>query len=144
MQFKVPQFLDIEDKIFGPFTFRQFVYLAGGAGLCFILYKALGLIMGIIPILAVAGLSAILTFYKPNGKPFIDMAEAGIKFFMQSKLYIWKRKTTKNEDNTKENEVTIQKDGGGTHNPRLNKSKLQDLAWSLDVLDLTKENKEEK
>ena len=39
MQFKVPQFLDIEDKIFGPFTFKEFVYLAGGAGLCFILYR---------------------------------------------------------------------------------------------------------
>ena len=44
MQFKVPQFLDIEDKIFGPFTFREFVYLTGGGGMCFVLYKLLGLL----------------------------------------------------------------------------------------------------
>ena len=56
MQFKVPQFLDIEDKIFGPFTFKEFVYLAGGAGLCFVLYRLLGLVWGAIPILVVAGL----------------------------------------------------------------------------------------
>jgi len=41
MRFKVPQFIDIEDKIFGPFSFKQFVYLAGGAGLCYIFFKTL-------------------------------------------------------------------------------------------------------
>src|SRR3989339_562471 len=95
MQFKVPQFLDIEDKIFGPFTFRQFVYLAGGAGLCFIFYKLLGLLLGAIPILAIAGFVLALTFYRPNNKPFINMIESGFKFFMQSKLYIWKKHADK-------------------------------------------------
>jgi len=93
MQFKVPQFLDIEDKIFGPFTFREFVYLAGGAGLCFVLYKALGLLLGIIPMLIIVGFSLMLTFYHPNGKPFIDLVESGLKFAVQDKLFIWKRKT---------------------------------------------------
>ena len=32
MRFEVPQFVDIEDKIFGPLTFKQFIYIAGGAG----------------------------------------------------------------------------------------------------------------
>ena len=81
MQFKVPQFLDIEDKIFGPFTFREFVYLAGGAGLCFIIYKLLGLILGTIPILIIAGFSLLLTFYRPNNKPFVNMIGAGFKYF---------------------------------------------------------------
>jgi len=91
MQFKVPQFLEIEDKIFGPFTFKQFVYLAGGAGLSYMLFKLLGFFLGFIPILFVAGLSVALTFYHPNGKPFINMVQAWIKYSMQNKLYIWKR-----------------------------------------------------
>ena len=41
MQFQVPQFIEIEDKIFGPLTFKQFIYLAGGGGLCFLLYTIL-------------------------------------------------------------------------------------------------------
>jgi hypothetical protein len=77
MQFKVPQFLDIEDKIFGPFTFSQFVYLAGGAGLCFVLFKLLGFWLGAIPILIVAGFAVALTFYRPNDKPLVNMIEAG-------------------------------------------------------------------
>ena len=28
----MPQFIEIEDKIIGPFTWKQFLYLAGGVG----------------------------------------------------------------------------------------------------------------
>jgi len=147
MQFKVPQFLDIEDKIFGPFTFRQFIYLAGGGGLCFVLYKLLGLFLGIIPMLVVAGFSLALTFYRPNGKPFINMLEAGFKFTFQDKLYIWKRR--QNKINTKEKVATKVKatqmaNMTNKDAVRLSGSKLKDLAWSLDVLDLKKNEENEK
>ena len=139
MQFKVPQFLDIEDKIFGPFTFRQFVYLAGGAGLSFVLYKVLGILLGLIPILVVISLSIALTFYKPNGKPFIDFLESGLKYLMQDKLYVWKRKMVRKQ--TEKEKIPTEKVSSTFSSQRLNKSKLQDLAWSLDVLDLTKNKK---
>jgi hypothetical protein len=136
MQFKVPQFLDIEDKIFGPFTFREFAYLAGGAGLCFVLYKWLGLLMAVIPMLIIAGFSLTLTFYRPNNKPFIFMLEAGFKYLTQNKLYIWKKGKEKN----KSTRQTILNDTGNAKitPARLDGSKLRDLAWSLDVLDLSK------
>ena len=139
MQFKVPQFLDIEDKIFGPFTFKEFVYLAGGAGLCFVFYKWLGLLGGAIPILIMAGISLMLTFYRPNDKPLIFMLESGFKYFTQSRLYIWKKgkKSIKNDEVRIMNEsknATMEQYGN-----RLSGSKLRDLAWSLDVLDLKKQ-----
>ena len=141
MQFKVPQFLEIEDKIFGPFTFRQFAYLAGGAGFCFVLYKLMGFLLGLIPILAIAGFSLMLTFYRPNNKPFIDMIEASLKYFTQSKLYIWKKQSQKNSSGTQREILESQKTGaeeaGGL---KLSGSKLRDLAWSLDVLDLSKKD----
>ncbi|TSC80302.1 MAG: hypothetical protein G01um101429_152 [Parcubacteria group bacterium Gr01-1014_29] len=31
-QFQVPQFIEVEDKIFGPLTTKQFFYLLGGGG----------------------------------------------------------------------------------------------------------------
>lgn len=137
MQFKVPQFLDIEDKIFGPFTFREFVYLVGGAGLCFVLYKLLGFMLGFIPILIVGGFAAALTFYRPNNKPFINMVEAGIRFLIQDKLYIWKRRTKKIQQNSKETERKDHMPAIQNHS-KLSGSKLKDLAWSLDVLDSKK------
>ena len=144
MQFKVPQFLDIEDKIFGPFTFKEFVYLAGGAGLCFVLYKLLGLFLGAIPILAVATLAIALARYRPNNKPFINMIEAGFIYLIQDKLYIWKRRQNKiNEDKqVKQTSNADEKRENMENKARLGGSKLQDLAWSLDVLDLNKHQNE--
>ena len=141
MQFKVPQFLEIEDKIFGPFTFKEFVYLVGGAGICYILFKLLGIWLGAIPILLVAGFSLALTFYHPNGKPFLNMVESAIKFAMQSKLYIWKRHEIKiNVKQQQEMKASAELKGKQwtKRGVRLSGSKLRDLAWSLDVLDLKK------
>lgn len=140
MQFKVPQFLDIEDKIFGPFTFSEFVYLAGGGGICYVLYKALGFLAGLIPILIVAGFSLALTFYRPNNKPFVNMLESGFRYLFQEKLYIWKRNVVKKPKIKQE--VKNQNENITMNKARLGGNKLRDLAWSLDVLDLKKEQEE--
>ena len=138
MQFKVPQFLEIEDKIFGPFTFKEFVYLVGGAGICFVLYRLLGVWLGAIPIIIIASFSLALTFYKPNNKPFINMIESMFVYSFQSKLYIWKRSEAKPLSSNKELDKAILQMQDSS---KLSSSKLRDLAWSLDILDLAK-NKE--
>lgn len=144
MQFKVPQFLDIEDKIFGPFTFKQFIYLIGGGGLCFILYKLLGLLLGIIPMLIVAGISLALAFYRPNNKPLLNMVEAGFKFYVQNRLYVWKRRMKKLEKKEIPEQIKNNQNNQmpGYNQRNVTGSKLKDLAWSLDVLDLKKNNQE--
>jgi hypothetical protein len=112
----------------------------GGAGLCFILYKLLGIFIGMVPMLAVAGLSLALTFYKPNNKPFVDMLEASFKYFTQDKLYIWKRHELRkgNTGSKDQNLVEINSNKNNYEKSRLTGNKLRDLAWSLDVLDLKK------
>lgn len=140
MQFKVPQFLDIEDKIFGPFTFNEFVYLAGGAGICYVMYKGFGLLLAIVPMILVASFSLALVFYKPNNKPFIKMLESGFKYYFQDKLYIWKRRVVKKQLNQdKGTEIKIQRTS--ENSAKLSGDKLRNLAWSLDVLDFKKDSK---
>ena len=130
MQFKVPQFIDVEDKLFGPFTFRQFVYLVGGAGMIFVIYKLLPLWIGIFLIIPIAGLSAALTFYKVNGKPFIYYLQAGFNYLLASKLYIWKQRLAKPEDSSKDMGAPIKV---SPIIPVSSATKLKDLAWSLDI-----------
>lgn len=130
MQFKVPQFIDIEDKLFGPFTFRQFVYLVGGAGMIFVTYRLLPLWIGIFIIIPVAGLTALLTFYKINNKPFIYYLQAAFNYIISSKLYVWKQRlvkpTDKQDESAQTSEIT-------STLPVVSASKLKDLSWSLDV-----------
>lgn len=130
MQFKVPQFIDIEDKLFGPFTFHQFAYLIGGAGIAFVLYKILPLWISIFLIIPVIGLSVLLVFYKINEKPFIFYLQAGISYFISSKLYIWKQRLVKPDDKKKEEVSTLPL---VSIVPMTTTNKLKDLSWSLDV-----------
>lgn len=129
MQFKVPQFIDVEDKLFGPLTFKQFAYLAGGAGIIFVAYKMLPIYFAVPVILIFASLSLLLTFYKINGQNFIYYLQASIIYASKSKLYIWKQKLHKKEE-AKKVEATDR-----STIPVLSESKLKDLAWSLDILD---------
>jgi len=133
MQFKVPQFIDVEDKLFGPFTFRQFVYLAGGAGLIFIIYKVLPLLVGIFLIIPVGILTFLLVFYKINEKPFIFYLQAGVDYLISSKLYIWKQRLVKPDNKNKETDASAVPLVSVI--PMTTTDKIKDLAWSLDVQD---------
>jgi hypothetical protein len=131
MQFKVPQFIDVEDKLFGPFSFKQFAYMAGGAGLIFILYKLLPFWISIFLIIPVAILSILLVFYKINEKPFSFYLQAGVNYLISSKLYIWKQRLLKPENKEKEPETPEMV----SVIPMTTEHKLKDLSWSLDVKD---------
>ncbi len=131
MKYQVPQFIEVEDKIFGPLTFKQFVYLAGGAAICFMAYKLLPLIISVFIIVPMAGISLALAFYKVNNRPFINIVEAGFKFFLTSKLYVWRRVDKKPEEKKVEDIAKELSPVVGV--PRLSNSKLKDLAWSLDI-----------
>ncbi len=139
MKFEVPQFIDVEDKIFGPLTFRQFVYLAGGLGLSLVLWFFVPKLLAIPLIGAVVGFAATLAFYKHNNKPFVFLLESAVRYAMSGKLYIWKKEEGKAE--RKEAAALPQE---GVVVPRISDSKLRDLAWSLDVHDsLYSETKKE-
>lgn len=129
MRYQVPQFIDIEDRIFGPLTLKQFIYLAGGAGLSFILWRILPLLIAIIFIAPVLVLSIGLAFYKINNRPLLITLEYAINYFIGKKLYLWKTKKITPQktpsEPKKENELISV--------PKLSESKLKDLAWSLDI-----------
>ncbi len=128
MRYQVPQFIEVEDKVIGPLTVRQFIYLVGGAGMAFIVYTFLPIYISVILIGGIIPLSLSLAFYKINNKPFIDFLESAFVFYTKQNLYIWK----------KEDKKIIQKEQNSGENrqvfvPRLGDSKLKDLSWSLDI-----------
>lgn len=128
MRFQVPQFIEVEDKIFGPFTFKQFIYLAGGAGLCVVLFTFLPKFLAFIICAPIAALAGALAFYKVNEKPFINVVEAFFKYTLTTKLYIWKKEEKAPEVQTMRSMAPEQ-----VYVPKLSESKLRDLTWSLDI-----------
>jgi hypothetical protein len=131
MQFQVPQFIEVEDKIFGPLTFKQFIYLIGGAGACYLAWRLFPIYISIPVIIAVAGLAVSLAFIQMNGRPFILSLESGFYYLLHSKLYLWNnsQKPLVARGNTKV--ATAGKNG--PYIPKLTDSRLHELAWSLDI-----------
>lgn len=130
MQYQVPQFIEVEDKIFGPLTFKQFAYIVGGAGMCFLAYRFLPFFIAIVIILPVASFSVALAFYKVNNRPFIQIVEAGIRYILGKKLYLWKKDSALK---AKREEEKIPVSPQKISVPKLSESKLRELTWSLDI-----------
>jgi hypothetical protein len=133
MRFQVPQFTEIEDKIFGPFTFKQFIYLIGGAGAVFILYALLPLYLVIFFGIPVALFSLALAFYKVNNQPFIKIVENAFRYFLGAKLYLWKKGEPKAIPPKQKMPEKTEAEKITAYIPKLTKNKLEDLAWSLDI-----------
>lgn len=134
MEYQVPQFIEVEDKIFGPFTFKQFVYVAGGAGVCAIAFFYLPFLFAIIAALPVAALAGALAFYKVNNKPFEDILEAGLTYLTGGRLYLWKKEPKSGKELAAEVQKPLpQIDPAARAKLGVSASKLHDLAWSLDI-----------
>jgi hypothetical protein len=141
MRFQVPQFIEVEDKIFGPLTLKQFIYMVGGGGLSFMIYVFLdSLILAFIPMAIIMSVSATLAFFKINNKPFIEVVEAAFHYYIGSKLYIWK----KEEKVTKHKQVEDTSNFASIMVPKISDSKLKDLTWSLDIKESMYSNQNQK
>ncbi len=127
MRFQVPQFIDVEDKIFGPFTLKQFIYLAGGAAVAVACTTFFGIFFGLLVSSPIVILALALAFYKINNRPFIYTLESAFKYMSSNKLYVWKKAeddVKKEAEDKKYTSLVV---------PNLSGSKLKDLNWELDV-----------
>lgn len=146
MRYQVPQFIEVEDKIFGPLTLKQFIYLAGGAGLSFVVYVLLrsSIVLAFIPVVIIMGTSLALAFFKVyNHFPLVNIAEHAFKFWFGNKLYVWRK-----ENNPKPKDIKGEIDQAKSYAtltvPKISDSKLKDLAWSLDIKESIYSNKNQK
>ncbi|MDE1975524.1 MAG: PrgI family protein [Patescibacteria group bacterium] len=146
MRFQVPQFIEVEDRIFGPLTLKQFIYVAGGAGLSFVIYiLANNLIISLIPIVVVMAASLSLSFYPKStfGKPLIDVVEAAFRYYTGGKLFIWKKEDKPAPQTTAAAAKDV-KNFASIMVPKISDSKLKDLTWSLDIKESIYSNKKQR
>lgn len=90
-QFQVPQFIDVEDKILGPITMRQFFIMLIPMGAGILLYFLLRLwLVVIIEIPLICG-CALFAFYRPYGMRFSRFFGAFLSYSLKPRMFIWKR-----------------------------------------------------
>ena len=95
LRYQVPQFIDIEDKIIGPLTLKQFL-LFFSAVLALIpvyLFSDLSLFVTLaLPVLAVA---AAFAFLKPGGKSLFQLIINMVNFLLGGQMWVWRRTAAK-------------------------------------------------
>jgi hypothetical protein len=93
MQIPVPQFLDVEDKIIGPFSLKQFGFIFAGALIILGIFKifSTGFIFYILS-LPVAAIALIFAFAKFNGRKLYNVIPLFIKFLFGDHQYVFQQK----------------------------------------------------
>jgi hypothetical protein len=69
-QFTVPQFIDVESKIIGPITTRQFLIILSAAVVIGISYKLFDFSLFLLITVVVLVIASVFAFVKVNGRPF--------------------------------------------------------------------------
>ena len=91
VQFQIPQFIETEDKIVGPLTLKQLLYLTGAGALSFISFFIFAFWAWSI-LTAIAAIIGIgLAFGKYNGQPLIKVAVSAMGFLWKPRLFLWRR-----------------------------------------------------
>ncbi|MCL5017086.1 MAG: PrgI family protein [Patescibacteria group bacterium] len=116
MQFQVPQFIDTEDKIIGPLTLKQFVYITIGAGLSFFLFFFFNLWLWAFSIVLINTATISLAFIKINGIPLPKIVSAAIGYFWKPKFYLWKKTAAPGQKIEKTKEPAQIKEGANPLN----------------------------
>ena len=91
MKFQVPQFIETETKLIGPFTLKQFLWLAGGGSLIFFFFLILPQLIFFVVAIPIGAVFAALAFIKIGEIPLMNYALYGIGYFWNPKQYIFKK-----------------------------------------------------
>jgi hypothetical protein len=94
-RFIVPQFIDAEDRIWGPITVRQFIIVLVGAFFIFISYRLSDFSLFLTQTIGIAFLVALFAFVKINGTLFHMFLLNMIQTLKRPKIRIWKKEYIK-------------------------------------------------
>lgn len=90
-RYEIPQFIDVENRIIGPITFKQLIYFFAVAALLAIfwfLLKPLYFFLLAIPTVIV---TLLFAFLRIEGRSFFSFFSALFQYMFKPQTFIWKR-----------------------------------------------------
>jgi hypothetical protein len=90
MRYKVPQNIDMQDRIIGPLTMLQFMYAVIGGGFCYgIIMSGIPKILAYLIAIPIGLFVAAMIFLKINERPFLDFFLSVIEYSSTPKQRLW-------------------------------------------------------
>lgn len=101
MRYAIPQFVEVEDKVIGPLTVRQFIYLVAGGVFLVICWALADLGLFIFLAVITVLVTVSFAFVKINGRPFQIFLSAFTKFYSRPRVRTWFRESIEQRIKTK-------------------------------------------
>ena len=134
-QFVVPQFIDVEDKIIGPLTVRQFIIIMVVGFMIFLEFRLATFGFFLVEGIVTLGLGVLFAFVKFNGMPFHFFLVNFVQTLRRPKVRVWQR-TISTSDLAQAVHPTASvlavTSSTGTK-PQLQQSRLQQLTLQVDT-----------
>ncbi|MCD4704757.1 PrgI family protein [bacterium] len=132
MRYIVPQFIDIESKIFGPITVRQFLIMTVGGLFIFLAFKLADFSLFIFETIIISIVIIVFAFVKINGKLFHNFLLDLLNYiFKTPKIAVWDKEVS--ILNIKKAEIEKEKDPYSFQEKKLPHNKLSELSLILDT-----------
>lgn len=90
-QFVVPQFIEVESKVIGPISVRQFIILLVTAGLIYVWFELFSFVVFIILAVLSLAVGGTFAFAKVNSQPFHTFILGVIQTVKRPSLAVWRR-----------------------------------------------------
>lgn len=134
MHYSVPQFIEVEDKIIGPLTMRQFLWLLAGGGVIFILYFMLKFGAWLFLAFLIGGVFIALAFVRIYNMPLYMFFVSFARFSLMPRIFIWQKKQEGPIKEIPERTAfeTAMK-APPPQKPRPQSGRIRALAWQLNV-----------
>lgn len=133
-QFVVPQFIEVENKIFGPITVRQFVLMLGALFISIAFYRFTDFTLFILVTVLDFGIAGVFGFAKVNGRPIHFFFISLLKNSITPNRRLWCKDFSNHEI---ENRIKTKKDKDGDSvmpvPMMVKKSRLSELSLIVDT-----------
>ncbi|MFA5083985.1 MAG: PrgI family protein [Candidatus Paceibacterota bacterium] len=97
MQFQVPQYYEVKERIVGPLTLQQFFYIAAACGLSFLLFFIFQLWLWFVVSVILVGTASALALIEINGQSLTKVLFSALFYYWRPRVYFWQREIEKEE-----------------------------------------------
>ena len=112
MNFTIPQFIDMESRVVGPLTFRQFIFVAIGTSLSFIIYFSLGkasMPLAMAMIALIEGGACAFAFVKIDGIDLTTVLQHYLIYLTKPRIFLWQSFELPNQKVISQEKILLQK-----------------------------------
>ena len=128
MQYSVPQFIDVEDKIVGPFTGKQTIFLMIGGGFLMLIFSLFDTLFFIIMLIFTVPLTLAFAFWKPKGMTVARWIMNITNYYTSEHFYVWRK-----EPEGMKFKPTQKKKTKIIPLKNVSRDRIGELAWLLDT-----------